>query len=844
MENTGNVSPPSLEKLWNVRPKKIMELWKSANKYVVLSKDMNNLEFDGDHYFKHRWNAVNRMDESSDEEDIIEENNAARELVADEIGGGISNELRQNDAKKFIQEENIQMIMLGWNPLLRVMMIDITNQAILCIVELIPNKMRSSGKTSDMVEYSDTINSLEVEDICSSRFQFTWTKSIKNPQCNILKNPAVLHIKMVFLKRRADLAILWLIKKSSTNWSKKLGKRKSMVVIFALKERLKSIQTNVDKNPHDVNLKKETVLILNDFVEASKDELKFLQRKAKVKWLKEEEQNTAFFHEKSRSPCLILKVTNIRYTSEFFKKDWEVVGKEVSTPCKVSEFRPIACCNVIYKCISKILTNRIKSGLDKIVHINQSAFIPGRHIQDNILIAQELLRGYNRNNGPQRCAMQIDIQKAYDTASWSFLEETLGKFGFHRKMVTWIMTCVKSTSFSICLNGDMHGFFKGGRGLRQGDPISTYLFTLVMEVFSLIMEKNIEESNEYGYHFGCKDLKLSHMCFADDLLVLCKGNKASIEVVKKSLEEFIRYLGVPLLAKKLGVGDCQILIDKVEERINNWRNKNLSYAGRIQLIASVLASMQMYWASVYLLPITVINDLEKLFKIFLWNVVDSAKGKARVAWKMVCRPKEQGGLGIKSLKKWNEVLLIRQFLKIIEDHNSLRDIYDARLDDDAKVVDLINNGQWIWPDGWKEKYLVINNLDRTVNLTNKDEKVLWITNDGKKQAFILWMTVEDKLLTQDKIDKWQHGGDLKCGFCKQYGDSLHHLFFQCDVTKKIWCEMLKLTYKMDVQFKLLDVVDALACKSGKRSIGNVVNKIVLAATVYFIWQERNFREQK
>ncbi|GKD28280.1 hypothetical protein Tco_1239058 [Tanacetum coccineum] len=90
MENTGNMSPPSLEKLWNVGPKKIMELWKSANKYVVLSKDMNNLEFDGDHYFKHRWNAVNRMDESSDEEDIIEENNAANDLVADEIGGGDS----------------------------------------------------------------------------------------------------------------------------------------------------------------------------------------------------------------------------------------------------------------------------------------------------------------------------------------------------------------------------------------------------------------------------------------------------------------------------------------------------------------------------------------------------------------------------------------------------------------------------------------------------------------------------------------------------------------------------------------------------------------------------------
>ncbi|GJZ70565.1 RNA-directed DNA polymerase, eukaryota, reverse transcriptase zinc-binding domain protein [Tanacetum coccineum] len=188
-------------------------------------------------------------------------------------------------------------------------------------------------------------------------------------------------------------------------------------------------------------------------------------------------------------------------------------------------------------------------------------------------------------------------------------------------MVKWIMACITSSAFSICLNGEIHGYFKGGRGLRQGDPISPYLFTLVMEVFNLIMCRNINDSPDYGYHFGCKDLKLSHLCFADDLLVLCKGNKESVEVVKKSLEEFsevsglnpnlsksiiffgsikdrdkihlleillfkcaklpVKYLGLPLLAKRLSIMDCKILTEKVEERINCWRNKLLSYAGKI-----------------------------------------------------------------------------------------------------------------------------------------------------------------------------------------------------------------------------------------------------------------------
>ncbi|GKE79138.1 RNA-directed DNA polymerase, eukaryota, reverse transcriptase zinc-binding domain protein, partial [Tanacetum coccineum] len=384
---------------------------------------------------------------------------------------------------------------------------------------------------------------------------------------------------------------------------------------------------------------------------------------------------------------------------------------KIDTPNKVSDFNSIACCNVLYKCISKILTKRIKDGLSKVISINQSAFVPGRHIQDNILIAQELLKGYNRKNGAKRCAMKIDIQKVYDTVNWEFLENALRLVGFHETMIRWIMTCISSASFSICVNGEVCGFFKGERGLRQGDPISPYLFTLVMEVFNMIMIKNITEASSFKYHYGCKELKLTHMCFADDLMVLCNGDKESLIVFKKTLEEFsavsglfpnlyksiiffgsinedrkrellevlpfkygklpMKYLGVPLIAKKLSLNDCKSLIENVEKRVNSWRCKLLFYAGRIQLIASVLSAMQQYWASVYMLPNSVIHELDKLFKRFLWNSCKSAQGKARVAWKIVSRPKDQGGLGIKPLKKWNEVLLITHLWKIIEDKESL-----------------------------------------------------------------------------------------------------------------------------------------------------------------------------
>ncbi|GKA38509.1 sodium/hydrogen exchanger 6 [Tanacetum coccineum] len=179
------------------------------------------------------------------------------------------------------------------------------------------------------------------------------------------------------------------------------------------------------------------------------------------------------------------------FTAAFFKKAWDVVGGDitcairdffsngkllkvlnhtiialipkVTTPARINDYRPISCCNVLYKCISKLIANHVKEGLGDIVSINQSAFVPERRISDNILLTQELMRNYHRRRGPSRCAFKVDIQKAYDTVDWKFLETILMGFGFHPKMVQWIMICVSGASYSICVNGNLHGWFKGKR---------------------------------------------------------------------------------------------------------------------------------------------------------------------------------------------------------------------------------------------------------------------------------------------------------------------------------------------------------------------------------------------
>nr|GEU83343.1 hypothetical protein [Tanacetum cinerariifolium] len=297
----------------------------------------------------------------------------------------------------------------------------------------------------------------------------------------------------------------------------------------------------------------------------------------------------------------------------------------------------------------------------------------------------ELMHNYHLDRGPSRCAFKVDIQKAYDTVDWGFLREVLIGFGFHDRMVKWIMECVTTTSFSIIINGSLHGYFKGKRGLRQGDPLSPYLY--------------------------CSKLELVNLCFADDLFLFAHGDVDSVKVIKEALEEFknasslipslpksttyfcnvlnhvkllilhilpfeegrlpVKYLGVLLVSSRLMFGDCKELIEKVESRVHDWKNKSLSAAGRLQLAQSILGSMHFYWASVFILPTRVLHDIEKIIRGFLWCQGNMKKGRANVAWEVVCLPKDEGGLGLRQLDHFNKALMVTHIWKLLSLKESL-----------------------------------------------------------------------------------------------------------------------------------------------------------------------------
>ncbi|KAL0298097.1 UNVERIFIED_CONTAM: hypothetical protein Scaly_3072700 [Sesamum calycinum] len=322
------------------------------------------------------------------------------------------------------------------------------------------------------------------------------------------------------------------------------------------------------------------------------------------------------------------------YTSAFFKDAWPVVGDEVSAavteffrtgrllkqinatllvlipkvqmPSQVSDYRPIACCNVLYKTITKIIVKRMQLILHQLIDYSQNAFVPGRSISDNILLAQELLAGYNHAKLPPRCTIKLDLKKAYDSVEWDFLIEVLKLFNFPPTFVGWIVQCVSTASFSISLNGSIYGFFPGARGLRQ-------------------------------HHWKCKELNILNICFADDVLLFCKAHLPSATVIKDALSEFsilsglnvnpaksqiilsraaqqhkqqliellgfqegflpVKYLGVPLTSSRLTVADCRPLINTLESRLEGWNQLSLSFAGRALLIKSVLSTLHTYWAS-------------------------------------------------------------------------------------------------------------------------------------------------------------------------------------------------------------------------------------------------------
>ncbi|GKA63437.1 RNA-directed DNA polymerase, eukaryota, reverse transcriptase zinc-binding domain protein [Tanacetum coccineum] len=312
-------------------------------------------------------------------------------------------------------------------------------------------------------------------------------------------------------------------------------------------------------------------------------------------------------------------------------------------------------------------------------------------------------------------------------------------------------------------------------------------------------------------------------CFFKKSMV--SDSEESLKVIKDSTDEFSRVSGLePNMSKStifygnVKMGDqrkeCKQLIDKVRNKVDDWKNKAFSYAGRMQLIASVLNSMQVYWAYVFLLLKSTVKDIERILKGFLWCQGDLTRGKAKIAWETLCKPKSQGGLGFKELAKehieyivgngkiisawydkWSEIGPLCQII-------DSRDLYDARFDKNAIVADMIHNNQWIWKDEWKTVFPELN-IIQVPTLSDTQDKATWRCNNGDLIKFSIRQTWNDCRgsypETQDRVFQWNNDATMRCFLCRQSMDSHDHLFVQCNYAVEVWRHVQSIGYVPDLK---------------------------------------------
>ncbi|XP_058771931.1 uncharacterized protein LOC131645375 [Vicia villosa] len=336
---------------------------------------------------------------------------------------------------------------------------------------------------------------------------------------------------------------------------------------------------------------------------------------------------------------------------------------KVNNSLSLDEYRPICLISSMYRILAKLLASRLKMVLGNLISTCQSAFLPNRNMLDGVLVLNESLDFAKRFN--KRCMMvKVVFEKAYDCVSWDFLRYMLERMGFGVRWRSWIEALVFNSSMSILVNGSPTSDFEVFKGLRQGDPLSPFLFLLVAEGLAGMVKvaSSLGEFRGFSVGVGCK---LEILQFADDTVLIGEDSWNNLWTFKAILRGFelasglkplppffnceigapssFVFLGIPVAINPRRCSTWRPIVDKLKKILGGWHHKHLSIGGRVVLLNSVLSSIPIFFFTFYKAPKAIVKriiDIQRSYgdikRAMLMAPSFNSRSKSSLWWRDLC----------------------------------------------------------------------------------------------------------------------------------------------------------------------------------------------------------------
>ncbi|XP_043717559.1 uncharacterized protein LOC122665471 [Telopea speciosissima] len=443
-------------------------------------------------------------------------------------------------------------------------------------------------------------------------------------------------------------------------------------------------------------------------------------------------------------------------------------------------YRPIALCNLLYKIISKIISNRLQKVIGEVISFNQSAFIKGRSIVDNILVCHDIVRGIEQKAANPTVVLKVDLHKAYDSLSRNFLFGVMERMGFTGKFLGWVKACVTTPMFSVLINGSPTGIIR-----------------------------RLEVDGQIKLLPRCKALYLSHLIFADDLMIFVKANRESVLASLGGLDEFASLSGLHL----------------------NRSKSSIIVGGLTQ--TSSMELLELTGFSETTLPIRSTKLwLDKwhpegvLFNRFGSRICYDAGSYALAAHHALVKEIVRDGDWLPGPSTSFDLIDVWRALPSI----------DKLHGDNPDLVIWTGNPTGIFStkSAWNATRVKANPVDWS--------EAVWFEGSIKSHSFVSWRCLVDALPTRDNL---LHRGipvQHSCEFCWAGIESRNHIFFACPFSIDIWRRIFGMcSLHGQAPMNIFDAAIWVRYAAGRAGSLGVVLKLAFCATIKHIWFERNFR---